>query len=119
MEFSLGGIFAGWNFRGWNFRGWNFRGWNFRITTELNFLNKKTKDLLKLTLHRSISKSSQSLKFNIQPIYLILSTKSKTVFLNRKVKSPDCRLKTTMFNEDMDCLFTNYETTVKDSQLVK
>ena len=25
MEFSLGGIFAGWNFRGWNFRGWNFR----------------------------------------------------------------------------------------------
>ena len=30
MEFSLGGIFAGWNFRGWNFRGWNFRGWNFR-----------------------------------------------------------------------------------------
>ena len=33
VEFSLGGFFAGWNFRGWNFRGWNFRGWNFGITT--------------------------------------------------------------------------------------
>ena len=36
MEFSLGGIFAGWNFRGWNFHwvefslGGIFAGWNFR-----------------------------------------------------------------------------------------
>ena len=41
------------------------------MLTELNFLNKKPKDLLKLTLHLSISKSSQSLKFNTQKRYNI------------------------------------------------
>ena len=51
------------------------------MRTERKFLNKKPKDLLKLTLQGSISKSSQILKFNTQNRYLILST--KTVFLNR------------------------------------